>query len=138
MRSLSGRDFVADLVEEIEDQGDLVHCRRLFCVRGLQYGESLAAGVQVKIIIWPAIGKLVGRPELGLVGVEGVAGSPVSDHHDLAVESAVKKGSFKDQLNRPLSEGLQHRECLARTWPRCRFAGRARFYDRAQLRWERG
>ena len=48
--SFSGRDFAADLVEEIEDEADLVHRSGLFCARGLQHGEALAVGVQVKVI----------------------------------------------------------------------------------------
>src|ERR1700739_2798208 len=85
MRSLSGWEFIAELLKEIEDEGDLVHRSCLSCARGLQHGEALAVGVQIKVIGSAAVGELAGRPELGLVGAEGVAGSGVVDHHNLAV-----------------------------------------------------
>src|SRR6266849_8681418 len=88
---LSGREFAAELVEEIEDEADLVHRSALFCARGLQHGETLAVGVQVKVIVVPAVGELAGRPELGLVGMEGVAESGVGDYHDLAILCTIKK-----------------------------------------------
>src|SRR5712691_8374852 len=88
----SRREFAAKLVEEIEDEADLVHRSGLFCAWGLQNGEVLAVRVQVKVIVaQPAVGELPGRADLGLVGMEGIAGSGVADHHDLAVRSAIKK-----------------------------------------------
>src|SRR5579864_8971701 len=91
-RSLSGREFAAELVEEIEDEADLVHRSSLFRARGLQHGEALAVGVQVKVIVGPYLcGELTRRPELRLVGAEGVAGSGVGDHHDLVVHGLIKK-----------------------------------------------
>src|SRR5437870_1751760 len=89
--SFSRREFAADLIEEIEDEADLVHGSGLFCARGLQHGEALAVGVQVKVRAQPAVGELAGRPELGLVGTEGVAGSRVSHRHDLVVLCTIKK-----------------------------------------------
>jgi hypothetical protein len=89
--SFSGREFAADLVEEIEDEADLVHRSILFCAWGLQHGEALAVGVQIKVIGGPAVGELTGRPELGLVAVEGIAGSGVGDDHYLVVKGAIKK-----------------------------------------------
>src|SRR5579863_1119794 len=86
MCSFSGREFAAEFIEEIKDETYLVRSRRLFCARGLQYGEAFAVGVQVKVRVAPAaLSELAGRPELGLVGMEGVAGSGVINHHDLAV-----------------------------------------------------
>src|SRR6266478_438813 len=92
MRSFSGREFAAEFVEEIEDETYLVHRSGLSCARGLQYCKPLTVGVQVKVIReQPEFGELAGRPELGLVGVEGVAGRRVGDYHDLAVQRAIKK-----------------------------------------------
>src|SRR5580704_5338411 len=92
MRSFPGREFTADLVEEIEDEADLVHRSGLFCARGLQHGEAFSVGVRVKVIeAQPALGELAGRPELRLVGMEGVTGSDVTHRHDFAVRRAIKK-----------------------------------------------
>src|ERR1700693_6015163 len=92
MRSLSWRDFASDLVEEIENEADFIHRSGLFGARSLQHGKALTVRVQVKgVVARPAVGELAGRPELGLVGMEGVAGSGVADHHDLDVRRAIKK-----------------------------------------------
>src|SRR5712692_6215623 len=86
------REVAAKLVEEIEDEADLVHRSGLLCDRGLQYGEAFAVGVQAKVrVAKPAVGELAGRPELGLVGMEGIAGSGVGNHADLAVRRTIKK-----------------------------------------------
>src|ERR1700676_3909639 len=92
MPSLSGRDFAADFVKEIQDEADLVHLNILLCAWGLQHREAVTVGVQVKVIdTRPAVGEPGGRPEPRLVGAEGIAGSGVGNHHDLAVLSAIKK-----------------------------------------------
>src|ERR1700686_3046521 len=92
MRSLSGRHFAAEFVEEIEDEADLVHRSILFRARGLQHGEALSVGVQVEVIeAQPAIGELAGRPELGFVSGKGVSGSGVAGHHELALARTIKK-----------------------------------------------
>src|SRR5713226_1865946 len=71
---LAGRNFAAELIEEMEEEADLVHWRCLAGGGGLQHGKSLAVGVQVKVpAADSAVGKLAWRPELGLIGVEGVA-----------------------------------------------------------------
>jgi hypothetical protein len=72
MRSLSGRDFAADLVEEIENEADLVYRTGLFRARGVQHRETLAVRMQVKVVGARAeVGELAGRPELWLIGMEG-------------------------------------------------------------------
>src|ERR1700680_2859376 len=81
---LSGRELVAELVKEIEDEVDLVHRGASFCVLGLQHGKALAIGVQVKIKFGPLAGERPGGPELWLIGMEGVGGSGVGSYHDLA------------------------------------------------------
>src|ERR1700674_2541982 len=92
MRSLPGRDFTADLVEEVEDKADVVHHSGLFCAWGFQHGETLAVGMHVKVVDARSdVGELAGRPELRLVGAKGVAGKGVGNHHDLAVLCTIKK-----------------------------------------------
>src|ERR1700680_980535 len=92
MHSLSWREFATEFSEEIEDEADLVHRGGLIFARSFQHGEAFAVGVQVKVKVGqPAVGELAGRPELGLVGMEGIAGSGVGNHHDLAVRRAIKK-----------------------------------------------
>src|ERR1700693_5574011 len=89
---LPRREFAAQLVEEIKYETDLVHRRDLSCARGLQYGEALPVGMQVKVVGEQSeFGELAGRPELGLIGMEGVAGSGVGDHHDLVVRRTIER-----------------------------------------------
>src|SRR3989304_2640339 len=93
----AGREFAAELVEEIEDEADLVHRGGLFCAWGLQHGKAFAVGVQIKVGDAPSeggggrVGKLAGRPELRLVGAEGNAGSGIGGHHNLAVRRTIKE-----------------------------------------------
>src|SRR3972149_4937257 len=90
---LTGREFAADLVEEIEDEADLVvHRSGLLRARSLQHGEAFAVGGQVKAPDTPSGGsELTGRPGLGLAGAEGVAGNGIGRHHDIDVRRKIKK-----------------------------------------------
>src|SRR5215510_6914455 len=49
--SLLQRNGAAELVEEIEDEGDLVYCSGLFCGRGFEHGEAFAVRVQVEGVL---------------------------------------------------------------------------------------
>jgi hypothetical protein len=46
---LAGRDFAAELVEEIKNESDLVNWRSLAIARSFQYGGPLAVRVHVII-----------------------------------------------------------------------------------------
>ena len=64
--SFAGRQFAAQLAEEIEDEADLDHSSVLFCARGLQHVEAFAVGMQVeRLRASRRVGKLAGRPEQG-------------------------------------------------------------------------
>src|ERR1700739_3448082 len=123
MLSLSWRNFVTDLVEEIEDEADLVHRSSLFCARRLQHGEALAVWVQVKVIEAQEVGELAGRPELRLVGAEGGDQGGVSDYHDLAVQRFIKKllAVARPLGKRTTSGGNLPLAAWAREWPDVNF-----------------
>src|SRR5690349_15280003 len=92
MCSFSRRKLAADLVKEIKDEGDLVRRSGMSRARGLQYCKALPVRMQVKVIgEQPEFGELARRPEPGLIGMEGVAGSGIGDHHDLVIWCAIEK-----------------------------------------------
>ncbi len=76
---------MAELVQEIEDEADLVHLGGFSSAGGLQHSEALAIGVQVKIKREAAAVELTGRPDLGLVGMKRIDRSSIGGHHNTVV-----------------------------------------------------
>src|SRR5712692_10347607 len=86
-----GWGFAAQLVEEVEDEGDLID-RRSFGGSGcFQHGEALAIGMQIEIGGTGQFGELPGRPQPRLVRAERVPGGRVGSNHDGIVRAAIKK-----------------------------------------------
>jgi len=91
LKSFSAGHAALQLFKPVLHDVDLVHRGGMFRAWSLQHGETFAVWVQIKVIVGGAVGELAGRPKLGLVGMEGVAGSSVSHRHDLAVRRTIKK-----------------------------------------------
>src|ERR1700741_784219 len=81
LTSFPGRDFATNLVEKVEMKLTLFTPATCSVPGGLQHGEALTVGVQVKVIVARrALGELAGRPQLGFVGLEGITESRVGAH----------------------------------------------------------
>src|SRR5207302_6897644 len=87
---LHRRHLAAELLEEVEDKGDVIGCGYAACGSS-QHRKALAVRVEVEIVVGSDFGELSWRPKLRLSALEGAAGRVVGDHHDLVVRGAIKK-----------------------------------------------
>src|ERR1700693_4389092 len=85
------RCFAPQLIEEVEDEGDLVDRHSLAGSGSFHDGEALAIGVQIEVEGTRQFGELPGRPQPRFVGAERVPGGRVGGNHDGVVRGAIKK-----------------------------------------------
>src|SRR6266851_9880841 len=88
---LAGGDFAAEFVEEIEYEANLFTLEDFSGAAGLEYGQALAIGMQVKLRHESVAVKLTGRPNLGPVGMEGIARSRILCDHNSVVPCAIQE-----------------------------------------------